>query len=84
MVKLTKELYLNRRLNLGKESSENKKKITIDQCPHCGQKLSPWQQILLEVDRALVCKNCWYRIILDDVIKNQTKSKSQEEKNKDI
>jgi DNA-directed RNA polymerase subunit RPC12/RpoP len=35
-----------------------------DACPHCGHKLSPWQQVLLTVDRALVCKNCWYRIIL--------------------
>jgi DNA-directed RNA polymerase subunit RPC12/RpoP len=34
-------------------------------CPHCGQELSPWQQVLLTIDRALVCKNCWYRIILD-------------------
>jgi DNA-directed RNA polymerase subunit RPC12/RpoP len=34
-------------------------------CPHCGHKLSPWQQVLLSVDRALVCKNCWYRIILE-------------------
>jgi DNA-directed RNA polymerase subunit RPC12/RpoP len=34
-------------------------------CPHCGHKLSPWQQVLLSVDRALMCKNCWYRIILD-------------------
>ncbi|MBN2243818.1 MAG: hypothetical protein JW793_14120 [Acidobacteria bacterium] len=34
-------------------------------CPHCGHRLSPWQQVLLSVDRALVCKNCWYRIILD-------------------
>ncbi|MDR0310444.1 MAG: hypothetical protein LBJ21_02540 [Acidobacteriota bacterium] len=38
---------------------------THDACPHCGQKLSPWQKVLLSVDRALVCKNCWYRIILD-------------------
>jgi DNA-directed RNA polymerase subunit RPC12/RpoP len=38
---------------------------TYISCPHCGQKLSPWQQVLLSVDRALVCKNCWYRIILD-------------------
>jgi hypothetical protein len=27
--------------------------------------LSPWQQVLLSVDRALMCKNCWYRIIID-------------------
>ena len=37
----------------------------FDACPHCGQKLSPWQQVLLSVDRALMCKNCWYRIIAD-------------------
>jgi len=36
-----------------------------DNCPHCGSKLSPWQKVLLGVDRILVCKNCWYRIILD-------------------
>ena len=36
-----------------------------DACPLCGWKLSPWQQVLLAIDRALVCKNCWYRIILD-------------------
>jgi DNA-directed RNA polymerase subunit RPC12/RpoP len=34
-------------------------------CPHCGMDLSPWQQVLLSVDRALICKECWYRIILD-------------------
>jgi len=45
-----------------KEKSEDKK---LDACPHCGHKLSPWQQVLLSVDRALTCKNCWYRIILD-------------------
>lgn len=37
----------------------------LDACPHCGAKLSPWQQVLLGVDRALMCKNCWYRIVLD-------------------
>lgn len=37
----------------------------LDACPHCGAKLSPWQQVLLGVDRALMCKQCWYRIILD-------------------
>ena len=36
-----------------------------DACPHCGKKLTPWQQVLLATDRALVCKNCWYRIILE-------------------
>jgi len=37
----------------------------VSVCPHCGRPLSPWQQVLLNIDRALVCKNCWYRIILD-------------------
>lgn len=34
-------------------------------CPHCGATLSPWERVLLSVDRALMCKHCWYRIILD-------------------
>jgi DNA-directed RNA polymerase subunit RPC12/RpoP len=40
-------------------------KGSLNSCPNCGHELSPWQQVLLRVDRALVCKNCWYRIILD-------------------
>jgi DNA-directed RNA polymerase subunit RPC12/RpoP len=36
-----------------------------DSCPHCGKELSPWQKVLLSVDRALMCKNCWYRIVLE-------------------
>ncbi|MDO8549976.1 MAG: hypothetical protein Q7S39_07500 [Ignavibacteria bacterium] len=43
---------------------QDKGKNVPDTCPHCGQKLSPWQQVLLSVDRVLTCKNCWYRIIL--------------------
>ncbi len=41
--------------------------LNLDKCPHCGEKLSPWQQILLNVDRVLVCKNCWYRIVIDEI-----------------
>jgi len=48
------------------EGDERKKHSGVfDACPHCGRKLSPWQQVLLSVDRALMCRNCWYRIILD-------------------
>ncbi len=47
-----------------KQGNEKNRKI-YEACPHCGQELSPWQQVLLTIDRALVCKNCWYRIILD-------------------
>lgn len=41
------------------------KKTTHETCPHCGRPLSPWEQVLLNVDRALMCKSCWYRINLD-------------------
>jgi DNA-directed RNA polymerase subunit RPC12/RpoP len=37
----------------------------FDACPHCGTELSPWEKVLLSIDRALMCKHCWYRIILD-------------------
>ena len=52
-----------------------------DACPHCGNKLSPWQQVLLATDRALVCKKCWYRIILG-VITTTKKTDSDKSKNK--
>ena len=38
---------------------------TPETCPHCGKKLSQWEQVILSVDRMLMCKNCWYRIVLD-------------------
>jgi DNA-directed RNA polymerase subunit RPC12/RpoP len=46
---------------------------TVDVCPHCGAHLSPWQQVLLSVDRALMCRNCWYRIVLDATEKQEGK-----------
>jgi len=61
---------------------ESKQPDIFDSCPHCGHKLSPWQQVLLSVDRALTCKNCWYRIILDPPIKNENEDKSKEDKAK--
>ena len=51
-------------MSIQNDKSEHNEKI-FDSCPHYGQKLSPWQQVLLSVDRVLTCKNCWYRIILD-------------------
>ena len=47
------------------DSREEQKPKVFDTCPHCGNKLSPWQQVLLGVDRAVMCKHCWYRIILE-------------------
>lgn len=61
-------------------STDRPGKVDVPEvCPHCGQRLSPWQQVLLSVDRALMCKNCWYRIHLDkrdepDQSKDLTKS----------
>jgi DNA-directed RNA polymerase subunit RPC12/RpoP len=67
------------------DNSENDKQAfpkarrVTDSCPHCGHELSPWQQVLLTIDRALVCKNCWYRIILD-ISEDEGVSQSPEEK----
>jgi DNA-directed RNA polymerase subunit RPC12/RpoP len=47
-----------------KSTGEHQQKV-FDVCPHCGQELSPWEKVLLGVDRALTCKHCWYRIVLD-------------------
>ncbi len=54
-----------------------------DACPHCGNKLSSWQQVLLKVDRALVCKNCWYRILLDVRPKDENEKKNLKTNSKD-
>jgi len=51
--------------NEEKRPGQGKAKREYESCPHCGQELSPWQQVLLKVDRGLVCRKCWYRIILD-------------------
>jgi hypothetical protein len=50
-----------------------------DICPHCGRRLSPWEQVLLSVDRALMCKGCWYRIILDAFADKLSETGTQDE-----
>ncbi len=54
---------------------------TPDACPHCGRKLSPWEKVLLGVDRVLMCRHCWYRIILD--VRYEDKSDDDKSKPKD-
>ncbi len=54
----------------------DEKAKTLDSCPHCGAKLSQWQQVILSVDHALMCKKCWYRIIIDAI---PAKPESREE-----
>lgn len=63
-------------------AKELKKTGVFESCPHCGHKLSPWQQVLLSVDRALTCKNCWYRIILDPPSEGEDENKSKDDKSK--
>ena len=60
--------------------NESLKTKVPDSCPHCGNKLSSWQQVLLKVDRAIVCKNCWYRILLD-ILPEEKDSKQIENNN---
>jgi hypothetical protein len=54
-------------LSIDEQNKQNSagKGTVYDACPHCGRVLSPWEKVLLSVDRTLVCKGCWYRIILD-------------------
>lgn len=50
-------------------------------CPHCGRTLSPWEQVLLSVDRALMCKGCWYRILLDAYDQSDSPNDEKEDNN---
>jgi DNA-directed RNA polymerase subunit RPC12/RpoP len=50
---------------VSKKATNERPQKTHDKCPHCGHALSPWEQVLLSVDRALTCRNCWYRILID-------------------
>jgi DNA-directed RNA polymerase subunit RPC12/RpoP len=65
---------------LEEEINSNREEIP-SACPHCGNKLSPWQQVLLATDRAIVCRSCWYRIILD-VMPSTKKTDSEKSKKK--
>jgi len=49
---------------MGKQKDQ-KERAVPETCPHCGQSLSRWEQVLLGIDRAMMCKHCWYRILLD-------------------
>ena len=59
-----------------------KKIIVYESCPHCGRLLSPWERVLLNVDRALMCKSCWYRIYLDPIDDIDTPTQPEDPKSK--
>ncbi|MBI5476436.1 MAG: hypothetical protein HY964_06835 [Ignavibacteriales bacterium] len=63
---------------MAKKNSNQRSIKVFDSCPHCGKDLSPWEKVLLSVDRALTCKNCWYRILLD--ITKEDNSTANDEK----
>ncbi len=60
----------------------NKESGSMDSCPHCGYRLSPWQQVLLSVDREIMCKNCWYRIYLHNDEETPEEGGNDEKDNK--
>jgi len=62
------------------EPNKNEQNNLVERCPHCGHKLSQWQQVILSVDRVLMCKNCWYRIILDYTTPDPGEEKPESEK----
>jgi DNA-directed RNA polymerase subunit RPC12/RpoP len=63
-----------------REKKPHKPQKAYDACPHCGNRLSPWQQVLLSVDREIMCKNCWYRIILPVFDQEKQSDQSNQEK----
>lgn len=60
------------------KSEEGATPQAFESCPHCGRQLSPWEKVLLNVDRALMCKHCWYRINLDSPTDAQKPQREKE------
>ncbi len=46
-------------------ATEKNNKEKLSACPYCSYPFSPWQEVLLDVDRELICKKCWKKILLD-------------------
>ena len=66
---------------MDKSDNNQKRKGTPESCPHCGAPLSLWEQVILGVDRVLMCRSCWYRIILD-IFEDENDEKPSEDKPK--
>ncbi len=84
MVSKIRESSLNQIIKMTNSKTEKDEKViktqSMTRCPHCGVKLTSWEQVLLNVDRALMCKNCWYRIILDVRKSGESENNKSEEK----
>ena len=64
---------------MSKKAPPEKPPKATESCPHCGSRLSPWEQVLLSVDRALTCRHCWYRILIDTAGGTSTTPDSKEQ-----
>jgi len=63
---------------------ETTRDTAVTHCPHCLTPLSKWEQILLQVDRAMVCKHCWHRIIIPQKSeKPETKPKNDKQQGRE-
>jgi DNA-directed RNA polymerase subunit RPC12/RpoP len=69
-------------MNVSKKSINDQQPKVFNACPHCGHELSPWEKVLLSVDRALTCKHCWYRIIIEITQRDQTSPDNQKSQRK--
>ena len=67
---------------MSKKSTNDRQPKFFCACPHCGQELSPWEKVLLSVDRALTCKHCWYRIVLEITQRDQKPTQDQQSQEK--
>jgi DNA-directed RNA polymerase subunit RPC12/RpoP len=68
---------------MAKKTPPQRPPKVFDACPHCGKDLSPWEKVLLSVDRALTCKNCWYRILLDITHEGRSTSSDEQSQGKE-
>jgi DNA-directed RNA polymerase subunit RPC12/RpoP len=68
---------------MSKKVVNDRQQKSYTKCPHCGQALSPWEQVLLSVDRVLTCRHCWYRILIEiKPDESQDQHNEEDKKNK--
>ncbi len=60
---------------------KKEKQDYLKKCPKCGNSFTPWQKVLLKVDRELICKKCWQKIILLPVGEKLSSASEKNNKN---